>query len=104
VWDELELLVMKLRLPERSIFALSDATFGYRVRNATYRAAAEIDIATASRDLRLIASAGLLDPIGDGRARHYKGTKVLSEIRERAREKERRPEPSALHQLELFGN
>lgn len=104
VWDELELLVLKLRLPERSIFALSDATFGYRVRNATYRAAAEIDIATASRDLRLIAGAGLLDPIGDGRARHYKGTKVLSEIRERAREKERRPEPSALHQLELFGN
>jgi Fic family protein len=102
VWDELEELIKQRGLAERSIFALSDAAFGYRVRNATYRAAAEVEIGIASRDLKLIAAAGLLEPIGDGRGRYYRASNVIREIRERAREKQRRPEPDALHQLNLF--
>jgi len=104
VWDELEEIVGKRGLPERSIFALSDAAFGYRVRNATYRAAADIEIGLASRDLRMIAAAGLLEPVGDGRGRFYRATEIVRNIRERAREKQRRPEPDVLRQLDLLGD
>lgn len=104
IWDELEQLIRTRGLPERSIFALSDAAFGYRVRNATYRAVAEVEIGIASRDLRLIAAAGLLEPIGDGRGRHYRATPIVLDIRERARERTKAPEPDVLKQLELFGN
>lgn len=104
IWDELETVIRERKLAERIIFALSDAAFGYRVRNATYRAAAEIEIGIASRDLKLAAQAGLLEPIGDGRGRYYKATKVVLDIRQRAREQQRLAEPQVLQQLELFSS
>ncbi len=36
VWDELERLLEARRLPSRAVSALSDAAFGYRVRNSSY--------------------------------------------------------------------
>ncbi len=104
IWDELETVIRERKLADRIIFALSDAAFGYRVRNATYRAAAEIEIGIASRDLKLAAQAGLLEPIGDGRGRYYKATKVVLDIRQRAREQQRLAEPQVLQQLELFSS
>ncbi|MFL6416922.1 MAG: hypothetical protein ACJ74Y_14760 [Bryobacteraceae bacterium] len=47
-------------LPERVIYALSDATMGYKVRNSTYRGIAEIADAVASRDFKLLVDHGLL--------------------------------------------
>jgi len=103
VWDELEELIKSHKLPERIIMALSDATFGYKVRNATYRAAAEIGrIQIASRDLNQAAVAGLIQPHGAGRGRYYTATDVLRAIRERARETEQRQEPEVISQLGLF--
>lgn len=76
MWSELELLVDKQGLPERSIMALFDAMVGLRVRNATYRAyfqdtPEEITEATASRDLRALVAADLLEATGEKRGRHY---------------------------------
>ena len=95
VWSELEQLINARGLPERVIYALSDATFGYKVRNATYRGIAEIADAVASRDLKLLVDAGLLLPAGEKRGRAYVASGILKKIRERTRE------PKA-QQQELF--
>jgi len=86
VWSELETMISALGLPERVIFALSDATFGYRIRNATYRSVAEISESLASRDLKLLVENGLLAPDGEKRGRVYVASEKLRSLRERTRE------------------
>jgi hypothetical protein len=63
------------------MLALSDAAFGFRVRNATYRTAAEISDPLASRDLRALVDAGLLVPHGERRGRHYVASEWLLQAR-----------------------
>jgi Fic family protein len=86
VWNELEQMIKARQLPERVIYALSDAAFGYKVRNATYRAIAEVADAVASRDLKLLVDNGLLTAAGEKRGRAYIAAPVLRQIRERTRE------------------
>lgn len=92
MWDEIERVVAAFELPERVQLVLSDATLGYRVRNATYRSTAEISETLASRDLKLLVERGLLIPDGTNRGRSYVGSQVLKDIRERTRE----PKPIGL--------
>jgi Fic family protein len=88
IWTQLEDLAKTLGFPERSIPTLFDATLGYRIRNATYRAVAfeydevEISDATASRDLRRLVEVGLLRPVGEKRGRYYLATQGLAAIRQ----------------------
>lgn len=86
VWDELEVIIQSRSLPGRVITALSDATFGYRIRNATYRSAAGISEQLASRDLKLLVDAGLLVPTGEKRGRVYAASEILKAVRQRTRE------------------
>jgi hypothetical protein len=46
-----------------------DAAYGYRVRNNTYRKAADVSDAIASRDSKELVSAGLLVAQGAKRGR-----------------------------------
>jgi Fic family protein len=90
VWVSLEALVTRSGLPDRSVAALFDATNGYRLRRATYAAALaangdEVSDQTATRDLKYLVDAGLLDPQGDKRGRVYTAAQPLLEIREKAR-------------------
>ncbi len=76
LWTRLEVFAAEHGLGERSLTALFDAAFGFRVRNATYRAALEqmeegISEGTATRDLRLMVDAGLLTSLGEKRGRYY---------------------------------
>ncbi len=86
VWDELDFVIQSRSLPKRVISVLSDATFGYKVRNATYRRAADINEHVASRDLKLLVDSGLLVPAGEKRGRVYVASEVLKNIRLRTRE------------------
>ncbi len=86
IWDELERTIKGRSLPERVLLALSDATVGYKVRNATYRSAAEITDFVASRDLSQLVREGLLIPDGEKRGRFYVGSKILVDIRKKTRE------------------
>lgn len=86
VWSELEVLVAKLELPERVILALSDAAFGWKVRNASYRSVADISDQMASRDLKQLVDRGLLIAGGEKRGRFYVASDHLRQIRERLRE------------------
>ena len=79
--DILEAEVKRLGLHERTIAALLDAAYDYRVRNATYRKAAEVTDAVGSRDLGALASAGLLVTQGEKRGRHYLAGEWLKQQR-----------------------
>ncbi len=76
LWARLEDLAEQHGLIERSLIAMFDAAIGFRVRNATYRAAfeemgEEVTEGTATRDLRLMVEAGLLAANGEKRGRFY---------------------------------
>ena len=86
IWDEIEQEVKKSGLPERVLLALSDATLGFRVRNATYRSAADISESLASRDLKVLVDCGFLVAAGEKRGRAYVGSPIVKAIRERTRE------------------
>ena len=62
LWDELEVLLKGRSLPDRMLFALTDAAMGLRVRNATYRSPAEVSDNLASRDLKALVEQELLVP------------------------------------------
>ncbi len=83
VWDELEILVNNEKLPDRCVLALFDAAFGYKVRNTSYRSVAEITETTASRDLKALVNLGLLLPDGAARARAYRASRILLDLRVR---------------------
>ncbi|MFN8179965.1 MAG: Fic family protein [bacterium] len=71
MFEELEHLLTAKGLPPRSLMAAGEAAMGYRVRNATYRASADVSLAVASKDLKALADAGLLEARGESRGRHY---------------------------------
>lgn len=86
VWDALEEEITRRRLPERMILALADAAMGFKVRNATYRPAAAVSIELASRDLKALADAGLLEARGERRGRFYLASEPIKAIRAKADE------------------
>jgi Fic family protein len=80
LWNACVALAKDNGLPERCAAALMDAAYGLRVRRGGYQASIEgvlgeeISEQTASRDLMAMVARGLLDPIGERRARHYVGS------------------------------
>jgi Fic family protein len=81
LWDAVEELIQKRRLPDRMIPALTDAAYGRRLRNTTYRTAADVSEAVAGRDLKTLVEAGLLEKQGENRGRYYVASPELAEIR-----------------------
>jgi Fic family protein len=94
LWDELEVLTRRIGLPDRMVFALADAAMGLKVRNATYRVAAEVSENLASRDLKILIDEHLLVPDGEARGRLYRSSDVLKKIRVRTREPKKMSEPA----------
>ncbi|HEX4702092.1 MAG TPA: Fic family protein [Pseudonocardiaceae bacterium] len=87
IWVELEEILARNGLPERAITALYDAAVGFRVRRASYERDAELEPGTASRDLRMLVSSGLLVPVGETKGRTYLAGEQLRPIRERVAKK-----------------
>lgn len=86
VWTALEDDVAKRQLPERVVCALTDASFGLKVRNSSYRSAADINDNLASRDLKQLVRAGYLIPKGETRGRYYEASPWLKDLRDSVRE------------------
>jgi Fic family protein len=80
-------LAAKQGLPERVAGALSEAAYGFRIRNSSYRAIVEVTAGdeisdlTASRDLRALVEAKLLEPVGERRGRYYLARPNVKAIR-----------------------
>jgi hypothetical protein len=60
--------------------ALAEATYGFQIRNATYRKGAEVSDALASKDLKALVDLGLLVPHGERRGRHYTAGRALAAL------------------------
>jgi Fic family protein len=77
------------RLPERTTGALAEAAYGLRLTHSTYKMIMEITAGetisglTASRDLKSLVDAKLVQPVGRTRGRYYVAEPVL--LAERAR-------------------
>lgn len=74
------------RLPERTVGGLIEVALGFRLRNSSYREVTkvtdgeQISELTASRELKAMVDAGLLEPIGEKRARYYVGRPVVRDL------------------------
>ncbi|MGH2976450.1 MAG: Fic family protein [Solirubrobacterales bacterium] len=79
-WDAVTNEVKRRRLPERAIAPLFNASMGFRLKNATYREAADVTEIIAGRDLKAIAATGLVDAVGEKRGRYYKASPTLQLI------------------------
>ena len=101
LWDLLEHETSRRGLPERSIPALAEAALGLRIRNGTYRKAADISDNVASRDLKVLSDAGLLVPQGAKRGRHYTASDALRALGAAAAQGEKRQfaDPFELEQV-----
>ena len=86
IWEQLERDVTRRGLPERAIASLSDAALGYKLRNATYRKTADVELVVAGRDLRHAAEAGFLVARGERRGRYYIASPMLQKIGQDAHE------------------
>ncbi len=95
LWDELEREIKRRGLPERCIYALSDAAMGYHVRSSHYRGVAVVSNVVASRDLRNLVRAGMLVPTGERRGRVYNASQWLRDmwIKIRSEEPGQIPDP-----------
>ncbi len=88
LWMDLEQIAQRRGYPDRVLVPLYDAAMGFRVRNATYRAALEetggdsITAPTASRDLQRLADDKWLAPGGEKRGRFYTASADLRRLRQ----------------------
>lgn len=80
LWIELEKIVEKHGVPDRTISALFSASLGLRVRRTAYQEDVEIEGPSANRDLKTLVSAGLLKPRGETRGRYYLGSDGLRDM------------------------
>jgi Fic family protein len=97
LWNESVSLAEDSKLPERCAAGLMDASLGVRLRRKIYRSSAEVATGeeisdlTASRDLKAMVDAELLEAVGERRARYYLAGKEPLRLREEIRSK-RKPD------------
>ena len=90
-WDRCEQIVARSRLPGRVIDALMHSAQGWSLKRSLYmrivRSATgeEISDAMATRDLAAMAAAGLLEPVGEKRGRHYRPSESLRALEQEIR-------------------
>ncbi len=99
LYDAVEREVQHRRIPDRMVLAVVDAANGFRVRNSTYRTAADITEQLASNDLGVLVREGLLEPKGAKRGRYYVASPLVMEMRKASREDGQVGDPYATIQL-----
>jgi Fic family protein len=91
LWRECSAVAAARGLPGRVEGGLMEAALGFRLRNSSFRsivdvtAGEEISELTATRDLKAMVDAGLLQPVGERRGRHYIGKPILTDLQRRIR-------------------
>ena len=109
IYGDLINVVERHGLHERTVLALLQAALGHTVRNASYRVSADISGNLASRDLKELADAGLLNAQGQRRGRRYTAGNDVIVIRSRHRLPREHTEPFSdpeivSQQASLFDN
>lgn len=84
LFNEILAIVEREKLTDRAALPLFDAALGLRLTNGRYRAETEFTEFGASRDLRRLSEAGLLDPKGETTGRVYFAAIPLVDLRNSA--------------------
>ena len=71
VWEQLATFAGEAGLEERVVSALHEVAVVGRIRRTRYEQAENLTLQQAQRDLRDLAAAGLLVPVGRTRSRYY---------------------------------
>lgn len=71
LWRHVDEVIAEHSLPERTGDPLFDALLGVRITRPTYVKRAGLEVRTATRDPARLVDAGLLEPRGQTRGRHY---------------------------------
>lgn len=85
LFDGIMRIVERERLPDRAAVPLFDAALGFRLTNPRYRSDADVSDLVASRDLKRLCDARLLQPIGEKRGRNYRAAQELQSLRQKTR-------------------
>ncbi len=86
-WIDLTAYAERHGIDERQITALHDAALAGRVRRARYQRAENLSNQQAVRDIRALSEAGLLEAVGNTKARYYvPGPDFPAEVLERVRQ------------------
>jgi Fic family protein len=93
LWQALDAEAKRLKFNERVVNALADAALGYKVRNPTYRKQADVTNQVAKYDLKNLADAGLLVPVGERKGRYYTAGPLVQELRQKTRSPRQEPDP-----------
>lgn len=89
-------------LPARTFDPLFDAALGLRVRRPGYVKRSGIEERTATRDLKSLVDAGLLEPQGNTRGRHYVASGPVVALASESRRRRATlddPYPSLMNQI-----
>jgi Fic family protein len=81
LFNGIQAILQRERLPDRMAISLFDAALGLRLTNRRYRTETDLTEFGASRDLKRLSEAGLLDPKGERRGRVYFAAKPLIDLR-----------------------
>lgn len=83
VWASLDALIEETGVPERAVDALFDASLGMRLQRSGYVSRVGVEERTATRDFSDLVAAGLLEPRGSTRGRHYvAGARLMAAVRD----------------------
>lgn len=93
LFDELEHLLDRAGLQERTMEAVGNAALGQKITNQTYRTAVGITDAVAGYDLRGLVKAGLLKPSGEKRGRFYVASESILALKKKVGESKIIPDP-----------
>ena len=85
LYNRIEAMAQTLKLPERVNVSLFNAALGLRVTNPRYRTDADVSEYAATRDLKRLVEAGLLEPKGERRGRTYMAAAPLADLRNASR-------------------
>lgn len=85
LYSEVERLMAKYKLHDRTAMPLFDSALGMTLTNARYQEDAGVTGHIASRDLKMLSDTGLLEAKGETRARRYAPGKELLEARQKVR-------------------
>ncbi len=80
IYEEVQKIQTKHKLPERTYIPLMDAAVGLRVRAGRYREETKISDVVASRDLKKMSDLEIIVPHGERRGRFYTGSRLILEL------------------------
>lgn len=97
LWVRLDAVVARAGVPERTVAALFEVAAGRRLRRGSYLAIVEPSVseAVATRDLRALVEAGLIEARGERRGRFYVATAEVAGLREKTRSGRSEADPFA---------